>query len=162
MAATAPAVITTAPRVTGRSGNVWIDTASDRISTAAPVPGDVGGTVPATLALTLGAPRPSRPSSQASRGSYIAATTATVTSTAGEAALSVSDPGRLTNGAFALPQPLQVAIAPNVWNAPVANVAAAISFTQPIGATEPLRTGTYTPDLGLHPVHHHALGGEHR
>ena len=39
VATTAGAVLTTAPRVTGRSGNVWIDNGSDRISTAAGVPG---------------------------------------------------------------------------------------------------------------------------
>ena len=102
VAESAPAVITTAPRVTGRSGNVWIDTTSDRISTGAPVPGDVGGTVPATLALTLGGPATFAPFVPGVARSYTAATTATVTSTAGEAALTVADPGRLTNGAFAL------------------------------------------------------------
>ena len=84
-------MITTAPRVTGRSGNVWIDTASDRISTGAPVPGDVGGTVPATLvahARRAGDVRAVR--ARASRATTRRTTTATVTSTAGEAALTVA------------------------------------------------------------------------
>jgi hypothetical protein len=147
VAESAPAVITTAPRVTGRSGNVWIDTASDRISTGAPVPGDVGGTVPATLALTLGGPARFDAFVPGLAREYTATTSATVTSTAGEAALSVADPGHLTNGAFTLAQPLRVAIAPSSWAAPVANATAALTFTQAIGADEPLRTGTYARTL---------------
>ena len=73
--------------------------------------GTVGGTVPATLALTLGG--------AASLGAFVpgvdrtydATTTATVISSAGEATLSVTDPGanpgRLVNGTFALGEALQ-------------------------------------------------------
>lgn len=145
----APAVITTAPRVTGRSGNVWIDTTSDRISTGTPVPGDVGGTVPPTLALTLGAPAAFDPFLPGIAGTYTATTDATVTSTAGEATLTVGEPGRLANGPFTLAQPLQVAITPSAWSGPVANGKAALTFTQVIGAAEPLRTGRYTRTLVL-------------
>ena len=74
-------------------------------------------------------------------------TTATVTSTAGSATLAVSDPGHLANGAFSLAQPLQVAMTPAAWNGPVSNATVAVSFRQPIGATDPLRTGTYTKTL---------------
>ena len=49
------------------------------------------------------------------------ATTANVISTAGDAALSVSRPGHLTNGAFSLPQPLQVSLSKSTWTAPVSN-----------------------------------------
>jgi hypothetical protein len=143
VAETAPAVIATAPRVTGRSGNVWIDTTADRISTGAPVPGDVSGTVPATLALTLGAPATFAPFVPGVARAYTAATTATVTSTAGEATLSAGAPGHLTNGAFALAQPVEVAITPSSWSAPVSNATAAITYTQAIGAIEALRTGPY-------------------
>ena len=97
--------------------------------------------------LALGAPATFDPFVPGVAREYTAQTTATVTSTAGEATLSVADPGRLTNGAFALAQPLRVAIAPGAWSGPVANAAAAITFTQTIGADEPLRTGTYAQTL---------------
>jgi len=108
---------------------------------------DVGGTVPATLSLTLG----SAPSFGAFvpglAKHYTASTTATVISTAGSASLSVSGPARLTNGAFTLPQPLGVSITPAAWSAPVSNGTSAIAFTQDIGANDALRTGTYSATL---------------
>ena len=76
-------------------------------------PGTVGGSVGATLSLTLGAPAPVRRVHAGRRqGRTSASTTATVISTAGDATLSVADPsstntGQLVNGTFALPQPLQ-------------------------------------------------------
>ena len=70
-------------------------------------PGDVGGTVPATLSLTLGAPATFGPFTPGVDREYTATTTANVLSTAGDAALTVSDPCCLTNGAFSLPEPLQ-------------------------------------------------------
>nr|WP_245971922.1 endo-1,4-beta-xylanase [Solirubrobacter pauli] len=122
-----------------------------------------GGTVAATLSLGLGS---------ASLGTFVpgvaqdydTTTTATVTSTAGDAALSVTDPasataGRLVNGAFALTQPLQVAgtgelgpvgSAPRVlhtYDGPVSNHALTLRLRQSIGATEPLRTGAYAKTL---------------
>ncbi len=147
VAATAPAVLTTAPRVTGRSGNVWIDTGADRISTADPVPGDVGGTVPATLALTLGPAASFGAFTPGLAKDYTAQTTATVTSTAGDAALTYSEPGHLANGAFTLPQPLQVSLSKAAWNAPVSNDAVTVAFTQRIDATDALRTGAYSRTL---------------
>jgi peptidoglycan/xylan/chitin deacetylase (PgdA/CDA1 family) len=146
VAATAAAVLTTAPKVTGRSGNVWVDTGSDRISTAAPVSGDVGGSVPATLALSVGSATFGAFVPGVARD-YTATSTATVTSTAGEAALTVGDPGRLMNGPFALATPLRVAIAPASWDGPVSNGTATITFTQSISADEPLRTGGYAKTL---------------
>src|SRR4051794_18857484 len=68
----------------------------------------VGGTVPATLSLTLGAPARFSAFQPGVARDYFASTAATVTSTAGDATLSVSDPGHLTNGSFSLPQPLEV------------------------------------------------------
>jgi hypothetical protein len=103
----------------------------------------VGGTVAATLSLSLGAPASFGPFTAGVAHTYTAQTTANVISTAGDAALTVSDPGHLTNGAFSLAEPLQVSIAPNAWTAPVSNAAVAIGFSQAIGATEPLRTGSY-------------------
>jgi hypothetical protein len=78
---------------------------------------------------------------------YDATTTANVISTAGDAALSVSDPGRLTNGAFSLPEPLQVSFSKSAWSAPTSNESVTIAFKQSIKATDALRTGTYTKTL---------------
>ena len=60
-------------------------------------------------------------------------TTANVISTAGDAALTVADPGHLTNGAFSLPEPLQVAFCKSTWTAPVSNDPVTITFKQHIG-----------------------------
>jgi beta-glucosidase len=132
--------------------------------------GPVGGTVPATLSLSLG--------SAASFGTfvpgvaqdYVASTTANVVSTAGDAALSVTDPngtvsGHLVNGSFSLTQALQ-ARATNTANpstsyaavsgdpltlltypGPVSNDPVALGFKQTIGATDALRTGSYSKTL---------------
>jgi amidase len=104
---------------------------------------DVGGTVPATLSLTLGAAASFGAFTPGVARTYTAQTTATVISTAGEAELTVSDPGHLTNGGYALPEPLQVEITPATWTGPVSNANAAITFTQQIGSTDALRTGSY-------------------
>ena len=76
------------------------------------VPGGVGGTVPATLSLTLGPAASFGPFTPGLAKTYFASTTANVISTAGDALLSVSDPssvgtGHLVNGTFVLPEPLQ-------------------------------------------------------
>jgi X-Pro dipeptidyl-peptidase len=107
----------------------------------------VSGTAPATLALTLGAPATFGAFTPGVTHTYTASTTADVVSTAGDAALSVSDAGHLANGAFTLPQPLQVDIAPAGWSGPVSHATSTITFTQPIGANDPLRTGTYATAL---------------
>jgi hypothetical protein len=92
-----------------------------------------------------------------------------VTSTAGDALLSVSDPssvgtGHLVNGSFVLPEPLQARarnaantgtaynnVGSNLnllsWNAPVSNDAVSIEFSQLVKANDPLRTGTYAKTL---------------
>jgi hypothetical protein len=70
-----------------------------------------------------------------------------VISTAGDAALTYSDPGHLTNGAFSLPSPLQVTLSKSTWTAPVSNDPVTIGFKQHIGATDALRTGTYSKTL---------------
>src|SRR4051812_31990981 len=114
---------------------------------ATSVDGGAGASVPATLALTLGAPATFGAFTPGVAKEYTAATTANVISTAGDAALTVSAPGSLTNGAFSLPQPLRVEIAPSAWSAPVSNAPVAITFPQAIGATHALRTGTYTKTL---------------
>ncbi len=73
------------------------------------------------------------------------------------AALTVADPsttatGHLVNGMFSLPQPLKVggsALPATVktYSAPVSHDTAQISFSQSIGSTDALRTGTYAKTL---------------
>jgi hypothetical protein len=107
----------------------------------------VAGTVPATLSLTLGAPAQFGTFVPGVTQTYHASTTANVISTAGDATLSVSDPGHLANGTFTLPEPLQVAFSKSTWSAPVTNDAVTISFTQLVKDKDPLRTGTYSRSL---------------
>ena len=129
-----------------------------------------GGTVPATLALTLGTPAGFGAFTPGVAKDYTASTTATVVSTAGDAALSVADPsanapGHLVNGAFSLPSALKAAASSAAGTAaavatlsgspltlltyggPASNDVATVTFTQPIGATDPLRTGSYSKTL---------------
>ena len=77
------------------------------------VPGGVGGTVGATLALSLGSAPTFGTFTPGIDKDYTAGTTANVVSTAGDATLSVADPsstnpGKLMNGTFTLANPLQV------------------------------------------------------
>jgi amidase len=126
--------------------------------------GSVGGSVPATLALTLGAPASFGVFAPGAGKTYDASTTATVTSTAGDAALSVADPsatapGHLVNGTFSLPAALQAAaagpfgtvsgspLALRSWGGPVTNDGLSLRFKQDIGASDALRTGTYAKTL---------------
>jgi uncharacterized protein YjiK len=127
--------------------------------------GGVSGLVPPQLSLTLGAPATFGPFLAGSAKDYTATTTATVTSTAGAAALSVADPaavapGRLVNGTFALPQALQINANGGGYGAlsgapmellayagPVSGDEVAIGLKQPIGATDALRTGGYAKTL---------------
>jgi predicted alpha-1,2-mannosidase len=104
----------------------------------------VSGSVPATLALTLGAPASFGAFTPGVDKTYDASTTADVLSTAGDAALSVSGPTHLTNGPFSLPDPLQVEMSPATWSAPVSHDPVAIAFHQHIGSSDPLRTGSYS------------------
>ena len=97
-------------------------TAANWISDAKP--STVGGTVPATLALTLGAPASFGPFTPGVAKDYFATTTANVISTAGDATLTVADPsatatGHLVNGAFSLPQALLASGATGGTYAPV-------------------------------------------
>jgi alpha-L-rhamnosidase len=109
--------------------------------------GTVGGTVPPTLSLTLGAPASFGPFAPGVEKTYEASTSATVTSTAGDAALTVSDPGHLSNGSFTLRDPLQVSFSKARWTAPVSNDPVTLAFEQHVGANDPLRTGTYSRTL---------------
>ena len=90
------------------------------LQTSTPVDGTVGGTVPATLSLTLGAPVSFGAFTPGVAKDYTASTTATVTSTAGDATLSTST-ATLTNGAFSLAQPVAITPAKTSWSGPVSN-----------------------------------------
>ena len=120
---------------------------SAAVSQLVGVPGGAGGTVPATLALTLGAPATFGAFAPGLDRTYTASTTATVLSTAGDATLTTSDPGHLANGAFSLPEALQVSFSKSTWTGPTSNENVTIGFTQHIGATDALRTGTYSKTL---------------
>jgi hypothetical protein len=99
------------------------------------------------LSLTLGAPASFGAFAPCVEREYTASTTATVTSTAGDAALTTSEPGHLTNGAFSLPQPLRVELGKAAWTGPTSNEAVAVTFKQSIGRTDALRTGAYSKTL---------------
>ena len=125
-----------------------IRTQVTRVDAEAPV----GGTVPPTLSLTLGAPASFGAFTPGVAREYTASTTATVVSTAGDAALTVADPssvrtGHLVNGAFSLPAPLQGLGTLKTWSGPTSNEAVAIEFKQAVGATDALRTGAYSKAL---------------
>jgi len=109
--------------------------------------GGVSGTVPATLALTLGPAASFGAFTPGVTREYTATTTANVVSTAGDAALTVSDPGHLMNGTFALPQALRVEINPASWAQPVSNAPVTVTFRQAIAAGDALRTGAYSRTL---------------
>jgi uncharacterized protein (TIGR03118 family) len=137
-----------------------------------PNPADVSGSVPGTLALTVGTPTTFGVFTPGVARDYLATASANVLSTADNATLTVVDPsatdtGHLVNGAFSLPQALQAsatsaagtgsAFAPVGGSAtpttllsyggPVSNDPVTINFKQAIGATDPLRTGSYSKTL---------------
>jgi hypothetical protein len=137
--------------VTAKDAEGHTTTRTIAFDVVAQATGTVGGTVPATLALTLGAPASFGPFTPGVAKTYTAQTTATITSTAGDATLTVSDPDpvapmRLANGAFTLAQPLTTNL-PRTWSGPTSSEAAPITFSQAIGASEPLRTGSYSKTL---------------
>ena len=125
----------------------------------------VSGTVPATLALSLGAPASFGGFQPGVARDYVASTPVDVVSTAGDATLSVSDPsatapGHLLNGAFVMPQALQAksgsgAYAPvsgtpaavRTWSGPTSHEPVSVDFQQSIAANDALRTGTYAKTL---------------
>ena len=134
--------------------------------------GGAGGTVASTLSLTLGTPGAFGTFVPGVSATYNASTSANVISTAGDAQLSVSDPsatatGRLVNGAFSLPQPVQAAATSSAgtgaalaplsttgaplslltYAGPVSNDAVTLSFRQAIASTDALRTGAYAKTL---------------
>src|SRR5262249_55582386 len=136
---------------------------------ATTVSGGVGGTVPATLSLSLGAAASFGPFPPGAAKDYTAATTANVISTAGDATLSVSDAsstatGHLVNGTFSLPSALQAkaaspagaggaladvggSAAPTTlltYAGPISNDPVALTFSQHIRSGDALRTRSST------------------
>jgi hypothetical protein len=137
---------------------------------------DPGGNVPATLNLDLGTPTAFSPFVPGLTKDYLASLNAQIVSTAGDATLTVADAsdtnvGKLVNGAFALPTPVQAgavkvpatgetpaasafaplggASAPTTlltYDGPVSG-SAAITFKQSVAATDALRTGSYSKTL---------------
>jgi M6 family metalloprotease-like protein len=127
-----------------------------------------GGTVSPQLGLTVGT-ADFGPFTPGAQKDYYASAAAKVTSTAGDATLSIADtganPGRLVNGAFALPEPLQVNAARGTspsntyaplgagtasllsWANPVSGDDVTLGFKQPVKATDALRTGRYAKTL---------------
>jgi hypothetical protein len=153
------------------------DNAMDRVLLAAKSTGEavetVAGDVPSLLQLSI-------PSAGASLGSFVpafartyeTAMAAVVTTTTGDATLTVTDPGtspgHLVNGGFSLPGVLQAravnaanpgsAFVPLAetsgqptqllaWTGPVTSDAVTLGFRQSIGATDVLRSGTYSKTL---------------
>jgi hypothetical protein len=126
--------------------------------------------VPSTLALTVGAGPSFGNFTPGVDKPYETSASATVTSTAGDATLSVADPdtahpGHLVNGSFFLPEALQAkatkadttgtaynAVSGSplnllTWRAPVSSDAVTLWFSQHIGRTDALRTGSYAKTL---------------
>src|SRR3954452_22844269 len=52
-------------------------------------------------------------------------------------------PGRLMNGPFAPPEPLQVSFSKSSWSAPVSNDPVTLTFTQHVRPAAAARSGTY-------------------
>jgi hypothetical protein len=128
-------------------GNVFFDVNHADFTLVKAPATTVGGTVPPTLSLTLGGPASFGAFVPGTAGDYTATTTANVISSAGDATLSSSDPGHLTNGSFSLPAPLQVGFSKSSWDGPVSNDRVTITFSQHVGANDALRTGTYSRAL---------------
>ena len=128
--------------------------------------GTVGGTVPSVLDLQLGSVPSLGAFIPGVARTYTTQTTATVTSTAGDATLTVTDPdgtGRLTNGAFTLRLPVRVngVAAPaalKTWgrtDGRASRCRCPSSRRSP--PDEPLRTGAYSKTLVVHPFDRDAV-----
>ncbi len=156
---------------TDKAGNPIAATVHYTVNSTSAV-GTVGAAAPATLSLALNAPATFGAFTPGVANDYTTTTTATVISSAGNAALTVADPsavstGHLVNGAFALPSALQAkassgagtgggygpvggAASPTpllAYAAPTANDPVTLAFKQPIAATDALRSGTYAKAL---------------
>jgi hypothetical protein len=132
----------------------------------------VSGTVPATLALKLDQSPKFSPFAPGVAADYATSMTANVVSSASDGTLTVADPsgtapGRLVNGTYSLPSPLQAKASSPVgtgdvfapvlgseaptpllrYSGPTSNDPVTVQFQQHIAATDSLRTGTYSKTL---------------
>jgi hypothetical protein len=145
-------------------------TASKTLELTTPTvePHEVSVQVPKLLGLTLSAPTNFGSFTPGTAMTHHATTTASVTSTLPDAALTVSDqtgvsPGFLVNGTTPLASRLRVRnsapastpfseitaapVALGSWTAPVTAANVALQFQQSLGATEALKAGTYAKRL---------------
>ena len=153
--------------VDNAGATVFKTAVAPEIITATNVDVPVGGTVPATLSLSLGAPATFAAFVPGVANNYDADAAVTVTSTAGNATLSVADaganPGHLVNGTFSLPQALQARgsataafaelgaspLGVRTYTGPVSGDNTPVTYRQRIAANDALRTGTYSKTLTL-------------
>jgi hypothetical protein len=167
-----PGTFTYSVTAKDNAGNENVVTRSYTVLDATNVDGGVNGSVPATLSLVLGAPATFGAFTPGVTRDYTGATTATVTSSAGDATLSIADPsadrtGHLVNGTFSLQQVLQAKATNSAvtntsfanvgssaaplnllsYSAPVSADLVTLTFKQSIAATEGLRTGSYGKTL---------------
>jgi hypothetical protein len=123
--------------------------------------------VPPTLSLAVGGPASFGAFTPGVARTYTTSLGATVTSSAGDATLTVADPsatgtGHLVNGAFVLPQPLQARVGAAAFgnvgstaaplslrssSGPASNDNVAVDFSQVVNANDLLRTGRYSKTL---------------
>ena len=134
-----------------------------------PADGGLGGTVAATLSLSLGAAANFGAFAAGVAREYVANSTVNVISTAGDALLSVADPstahpGHLVNGAS--PSPRRCRPTGPRWGArrhcapgpdPRATTRSRSQFKQPIAAGDALRSGSYSKLAHVHVVDDVAL-----
>ncbi|HWK29882.1 MAG TPA: M14 family zinc carboxypeptidase [Solirubrobacter sp.] len=167
-----PGTFTYSVTATDNAGNETVVTRHYTVLQATNEDGDVTGSVPATLALTLGSPASFGTFMPGVTNTYTASTTASVTSSAGDATLSIADPsanhtGHLVNGSFFLAQALKARAQNSVvtnttfadvgssasptallgYTGPVSADAVTLEFQQAIAASEGLRTGGYGKTL---------------
>jgi hypothetical protein len=129
-------------------------------STSTEVPVVIGGEVPGVLALDVTTPGSLGSFTPGLAKDYSVETSAKVTSSAGDARLTVHDPsatatGKLVNGQYALASALQINGSPlagtpstlKTWTGPITGASVALAFKQAISADEPLRRGTYSKTL---------------
>jgi hypothetical protein len=164
-----PGTFTYSVTARDRAGNETVVTRGYTVIPATNVDAPIVGAVPATLSLTGGAAGTFGNFTPGVARTYDSSVSAPVTSSAGDALLSVSDPstsnvGRLTNGAFVLAQALQMrarnatvtnpafgAVTASLpllaYTGPVTADAVTLDFRQAIGVNDALRSGTYSKTL---------------
>ncbi|HWK27017.1 MAG TPA: hypothetical protein VNS09_10655, partial [Solirubrobacter sp.] len=154
-------------RAVDKAGNTSATkTLSFSIIHPATVDNNVTATVPTVLRLALDAPTTFGSFAPGVTNDYTATTTAHVTATTGDAALTVADhssvsPGHLVNGTSVLARPLEIsaggAFSPvggtaspvvlKSWNGPTSVEAVPVTVKQAVAAADPLRAGTYGKTL---------------